>query len=179
MKQIDIFWNYTALYDYMPNSMVYCYGSLTRLEGFTAYNPCMPTIAHIRALGEEIHRQRLAKGIRSKRKLAEITGLSAQHVGQIENAYVNPKRGFFVPSDEVLEKLAVALDIPISRLHSLLGRFPDIPYPALSDPEAMEVAEAYSRHPHYCRVIVQDALRIAQNVVVIVEQNAPKHDGAE
>ena len=163
----------------MLNSMVYCDTSFTQLAGFTAHNPYMPTIKQIRALGEEIHRQRLAKGISSKRKLAQITGLSAQHVGQIENAYVNPKRGFFVPSDEVLEKLSIALDVPLSRLHTLLGRFPDLPFPALNDPEAMEVAEAYSRLPHYCRVIVQDALRIAQNVVVIVEQNAPKPGEAE
>jgi len=120
---------------------------------------CMPTIDHLRALGSEIDRLRVARGIRSVRALATAAGVSNQHLGQVINAYQHPKRGFTIPSDDMLERLAEVLSVPVSRFHALLGRFPDVPFPAFNHAEAVELAETYDRLSEYGRKIVQDTVR--------------------
>lgn len=136
----------------------------------------MPTVEHVRALGEEVHRLRIAKGIDTTTELARLAGVSISHVAQIEKAYVNPSRGFTVPSDDVLDKLAKALDSPVSRFHALLGRLPDQPFPVLDDPKAMHIAEEYQRLPAYGQMIVEEALRVAKRVSEMVEPQSEVTD---
>jgi len=70
-----------------------------------------------------------------------------------------------IPSDEVLEKLSKGLDIPLSRLHGLLGRTPDVPFPALEDPDALRLAERYSRLPQLEREAVLDLVSAIEQLV--------------
>ena len=103
--------------------------------------------------------------MKSLRAFAARAGISHQHLSQLERGYVNPKQGMVVPSDEVLEKLARGLDVPLSRLHVLLGRFPDSPYPAYDNPEAVDLAERYTRMPGYAQEMVQGMFTIIEAAV--------------
>lgn len=129
----------------------------------------MPTVQELQNLGRELRQQRKAKGHQSLSAFARQLKLSPTYLSQVERGYVHPKQGLVVPSDEVLEKLSQALDLPISRLHGLLGRLPDVPFPAFEHPETLQLAEAYDRLPLYAQKIVQDALRTAEEVVALVE----------
>lgn len=122
------------------------------------------TIDNVKALGGEIRRAREAKGIPSVRELSRIANLGYRHLQQIETAYTHPKRGFTVPSDTVLDSLASALDVPVSRFHALLGRFPDVPYPEFTNPETYYMAEQIDRLPPLCRRFVTEAIRGAQTI---------------
>jgi len=122
------------------------------------------TIDHLRALGNEIRQRRKQNGINTLRQLEQLSGVSRQFLSAIENGYTAPKRGFTVPSDETLEKLASTLNIPLSRLHALLGRFPDTPYPAYSDTETAIIAERYDKLPAVYKRIVRDALQTAEAI---------------
>ena len=130
-------------------------------------------IQMLKVLGEEIRRRRKARGVRTLRQLKELTGISTQFLSQIENAYVHPSRGYVIPSDETLGKLSAALEVPISRLHAILGRIPEQPYPIYVHPEAAEIAEEYDHLPAYAQRIVRDALTTAKAVVEQVEQEKP------
>ena len=103
--------------------------------------------------------------MKSLRAFAARIGVSHQHLSQLERGYINPKQGMVVPSDEVLEKLANGLGVPISRLHVLLGRFPDNPYPAYDDPEAVDLAERYTRMPRYAQEMVKGMFTIIEAMI--------------
>lgn len=122
------------------------------------------TIGNVKALGDEVKRAREAKAIPTIRELSRRTGIGYQHLQQIETGYSHPKRGFTVPSDSVLDSLAATLDVPVSRFHALLGRFPDAPYPEFAHPETYAMAEQIDRLPPLCRRFVQEAIRGAQVV---------------
>jgi transcriptional regulator with XRE-family HTH domain len=96
--------------------------------------------------------------------MERLSGISRQFLSSIENAYSSPKRGFVLPSDQTLERLSETLDIPLSRLHALLGRFPDEPLTRYEDPESLVVADAYDRLPALCKRIVRDALQTAEAI---------------
>lgn len=129
----------------------------------------MPTVEDLQNLGRELREWRKARGHQSLSAFARQLKLSPTYLSQVERGYVHPKQGLVVPSDEVLEKLSEALDVPISRLHGLLGRLPDVPFPAFQNAETVRLAEAYDRLPAYAQKIVQDALRTAEEVVALIE----------
>jgi len=133
-----------------------------------------PTIDHLRKLGAEIERLRKERNIRSVRALAMMADISNQHLSQIVNAYEHPKRGYTIPSDEVIEKIASALDVPPSRFHMLLGRFEDQPYPVFVNPEAVEVAEAYDKLSPYGRKVMRDLLRSLSEAEHLLADEAPQ-----
>ena len=146
---------------------------LTQCLSLSPHNLYVPiTIDHLRALGNEIRLRRKQNGITTLKQLEDLSGVSRQFLSAIENGYTAPKRGFTVPSDETLEKLASTLDIPLSRLHALLGRFPDTPYPAYSDVETAIIAERYDRLPTVYKRIVRDALHTAEAMANETESGA-------
>ncbi len=100
--------------------------------------------------------------------LADIARMSDQRLGEIINGYQHPTRGYTIPTDDTLERLAEALDLPVSRLHALLGRFPDVPFPAFEHPDTVALAEAYDRLPEYARKVMRDVLRSLQEVVASI-----------
>ena len=112
--------------------------------------------------------------MKSLRAFAARTGVSHQHLSQLERGYVNPKQGLVVPSDEVLEKLANGLDVPLSRLHVLLGRFPDKPYPAYDNPEAVDLAERYVRLPRYAQEMALGMFTVIE--AMVTKQTEEKQD---
>ena len=132
----------------------------------------MPTAQDLHNLGRELRMRREALGLKSLREFARRVDVSPQHLSQLERGYVNPKRGLVVPSDEVLEKLAAGLDVPLSRLHALLGRLNDQPYPVFDDPKAVLLAERYSRLPGYARTLLLDVLADIEAMVRKQEQSA-------
>lgn len=103
--------------------------------------------------------------MKSLRAFAVSVGVSHQHLSQLERGYINPKQGVVVPSDEVLEKLSNGLGVPLSRLHVLLGRFPDDPYPAYDNPEAVDLAERYTRMPRYAQEMVQGMFTVIEAMI--------------
>lgn len=125
----------------------------------------MPTIENLKQLGRELRSRRQALGMKSLRAFATQIGVSHQHLSQLERGYVSPKQGVVVPSDEVLEKLARGLDVPLSRLHVLLGRMPDHAYPAYDNPEAVDLAERYVRMLGYAQEMVRDMFTIIEAMI--------------
>jgi transcriptional regulator with XRE-family HTH domain len=107
----------------------------------------MPSLTDLQNLGRELRARRMALGETSLRKFGTNIGVSHQHLSHIENAYVHPKRGLVVPSDDVLKKMAAGYQVPLSRLHGLLGRLPDLPVPVFKHPEAQRLAERFDRLP--------------------------------
>lgn len=75
----------------------------------------------LKVIGTVILAARKEKGW-TQYELFQKTGLSVGYISNIENGYVNPKRGPVVPSDDSLSSFSEALGIPLSRLHSSLGR---------------------------------------------------------
>lgn len=59
-------------------------------------------------------------------RLQAITGISAQYISNLETAYAHPTRGISRPDDEKIAILGQALGLSLSRLHSLLGRLPEL-----------------------------------------------------
>lgn len=108
--------------------------------------------------------------MKSLRAFAARAGVSHQHLSQLERGYINPKQGMVVPSDEVLEKLASGLGIPLSRLHVLLGRFPDHPYSAYDEPEAVALAERYARMPRYAQETVLGMFTVIEAMIARQEE---------
>jgi len=96
---------------------------------------------------------------------ARQIGMSPSNLSQLERGYIHPKRGLVVPSDDMLEKLAVGLDIPLSRLHALLGRLPDQPYQVFENPDAVQLAERFVRLPDYAKPALWDALQSLEALV--------------
>jgi transcriptional regulator with XRE-family HTH domain len=125
----------------------------------------MPTTEDLNKLGRELRSRREALGLKSLRAFAVQIGVSHQHLSQLERGYVNPKQGIVIPSDEVLEKLASGLGVPLSRFHVLLGRFPSAPYPAYDNPEAVDLAERYIRLPGYAQEMVQGVFGIVEAMI--------------
>jgi len=117
------------------------------------------TVDNLRALGAEVRRGREAKGITTLLELKEITGISQQFLSQIETARVDKNRGVVVPSDDKLERLSEALDVPVSRLHALLGRMPDQPFRIYRHAETAEIADEYDALPEWGRQIVRDTIQ--------------------
>ena len=134
-----------------------------------SHNLAMSDIGQLRVLGAAIRRRRIDQGVKTLRQMKELTGISTQFLSQIENAYVHPKRGYVVPSDELLERISRAIDMPLSRMHTIIGRFPE--KPEMVSPVAAEIAEEYDRLPEYAQQIVLDAVQTAKSVVAKVEQN--------
>ncbi len=133
-----------------------------------SHNLAMSDIEQLRVLGAAIRRRRIDQGIKTLRQMKEKTGISTQFLSQIENAYVHPKRGYVVPSDELLERISKAIDMPLARMHTIIGRFPEVPE-AVS-PIASEIAEEYDRLPEYAQQIILDAVQTAKSVVAKVEE---------
>lgn len=124
----------------------------------------------LQALGREIRQRRIDKGIKSVAELARTSGISRQYLSALENGYVNPNplRKPVTPTDYMLERLSKDLDIPMSRLHSLLGRGTEA-----SDARSAEadgVAQDFDRLPEWAKEIVRAAVRAAKSVVAQVEE---------
>ena len=67
----------------------------------------------VKILGQRIRSCRTVKGL-SQEKLAELSGCHATYIGQIERGEKNA-------TVESIEKIAIALDIPMSTLFEKLG----------------------------------------------------------
>lgn len=155
----------------------------------TTYNSAYPPASSVtirdmagkhelQALGREIRQRRIDKRIKSVAELARMSGISRQYLSALENGYVNPSRlrKPVTPTDYMLERLSKDLDIPMSRLHSLLGRGAES-----SDARSAEVdgvAQDFDRLPEWAKEIVRAAVRAAKSIVVQVEEisrdkNAP------
>ena len=65
-------------------------------------------------VGEELHRERAARGERLK-DVAERAGVSVQYLSEVE-------RGIKDPSSEMLQAIAGALDVSVRRLAVRAGR---------------------------------------------------------
>ena len=126
------------------------------------------TIENLRALGNEVRRAREAKGIRTLVELERVTGISQQRLSQIETARIDPGRGVILPSDDKIERLAAALDVPVSRMHALLGRMPDQPFRVYANPETAQVAEEYDALPEWGRHVVRDMIASLKRANVCV-----------
>lgn len=138
----------------------------------------MPTIEQAQALGRVIDRQRKLRGIKSVRALAKNAGISPQRLSEIINAYQRPNRGFTVPTDETLERLAHALEVPVAMLHAPLGRSSDAPYldnsaPAFMNADTMDMAQAYDQLPDFARKMMQDVLTKVQDIATVVATGDP------
>jgi len=136
----------------------------------------MPTIEHVQALGAEIERLRNVKRAEfpTVKALAKQARLSNNRLGEIIKGYKHPSRGFTIPSDDALERLAEALDAPVSRFHGLLGRFPDVPFPAFDHPDTLDVAETYDKLPDYGKKMLRDMLKIVVETVAAFEERSAK-----
>ena len=124
----------------------------------------------LQALGREIRQRRIDKGIKSVAALARQSGISRQYLSALENGYVNPNplRKPVIPTDYMLGHLSRELDIPMSRLHSLLGRSAEA-----SDAHSAEadgVAQDFDQLPEWAKEIVRSAIRAAKNVVLQVAE---------
>lgn len=106
--------------------------------------------------------------------LAQKVRLSVGYISNIEKGYVNPKRGPVVPSDVTLQSFAVALEIPVRRLHSALGRDLDNPNELVCDldPEALALAEGYSGLPPLARRIVDSAYKSASELALGMDRES-------
>ncbi len=71
----------------------------------------MSSIAH--TIGERIRIYRLKRGL-SQEQLAELAGLHPTYIGQLERGEKNATM-------ETIEKVSLALEIPLSELFQLLG----------------------------------------------------------
>ena len=58
----------------------------------------------------------------SQRRLSAEAGVSPQFLSDIERSYEHPANGPVRPSDETINALASALNVPAVRLHAALGR---------------------------------------------------------
>lgn len=103
-----------------------------------ANNTGMTTRAGVEALGALIKSARREKKLTLK-ELSAISGLTTGYIGNVENGYINPKRGPVVPSDESLRSLSLALDIPTVEMHAALGRGPELE--AELDPDLQMIVE--------------------------------------
>lgn len=82
----------------------------------------MDAVDKIKRLGSYIRETRKQQGIRTVKELAERSGIGISYLSNIERGYVNPNRGAVIPSDAVLEAVAMGMGIPVSALHAQLGR---------------------------------------------------------
>ncbi len=133
----------------------------------------MATLEDLKKLGVELRTRREERG-ETLRAFASRVGVSHQHLSQIERGYVSPNRGRVIPTDETLEKLAKALDVPLSRLHGLLGRTPDVPFPAFDDPEAVRLADRYVKLPKIEREAVLDVVAAIEAMVAKRDQKVDR-----
>ena len=119
----------------------------------------------LQAFGPEIRQRRINKGITSVAELARKSGISRQYLSALENGYVNPNplRKPVIPTDYMLGRLSTELDIPMSRLHSLLGRGTE--GSDARSPEADSIAEDFDRLPSWAKEIVRSAVQAAKRVV--------------
>jgi len=125
----------------------------------------------MQALGSELERLRIARNIKSIAELARRAKMSDNRLGEIIRAYKDP-RGFTVPNDDTLERLATALDVPVSRFHAILGRFPDVPLPDYYSPDTKALAAAYDVLPDYGKKLVRDAVKSVQETVASIDGQA-------
>jgi transcriptional regulator with XRE-family HTH domain len=71
-------------------------------------------------IGDRLHALRKEKKL-SQRDLAERSGLKSQYISRLEH-------GHCIPSVEILEKWALALEVPLYRLFYDGERTPDLPH---------------------------------------------------
>lgn len=81
----------------------------------------MPSLDQLKELGRTFREARKSKKL-TLEELEELSGVSKNYVWIIESAYVGPNRSPTVPADDKLAALGKALDIPVSHLHTILGR---------------------------------------------------------
>ncbi|MDR3708124.1 MAG: helix-turn-helix transcriptional regulator [Capsulimonadaceae bacterium] len=127
------------------------------------------TVENLQALGNEVRRAREAKGITTLKELQRLTGISQQRLSQIETARVDKDRSPVVPGDDKIDKLAEALDVPISRMHALLGRMPDQPFRVYRNAETAQFAEEYDALPDWARAIVTDCISSVKRAAEVKE----------
>ena len=85
------------------------------------YNYGMDLSNRLRVLGRALREARVEKKW-TQGELSDVTRLSVGYISNLENGYINPKRGPVVPSDETIGALSLALDLPVGYFHEVLGR---------------------------------------------------------
>lgn len=78
----------------------------------------------LRTFGAALRAKRLAVGIKRgidfAERISKICPISSQYLSQIENGYVNTKRGPVLPSGKVLDAIAEVLEWPRREIDDLL-----------------------------------------------------------
>ena len=99
----------------MPkHGYIRCMGEVVRFPEQKQTRPQAPERLWREMVGEELHRERSARGERLK-DVAERAGVSPQYLSEVE-------RGLKDPSSEMLHAIAGALDLSVRRLAVRAGR---------------------------------------------------------
>ncbi len=105
----------------------------------------MSEIAKI--LGQRIRNYRTAKGL-SQEKLAELSGCHPTYIGQIERGEKNA-------TVESIEKIAVALGIPLSKLFENLGIQDDTAHNIPLECYEFLLAKTKDEQEHIYRILLE------------------------
>jgi len=116
------------------------------------------TTENLKAFGLAVRQAREQKGIKTLVELERQTGISQQRLSQLESGRVDAGRRPSIPSDSSIEKLAAALDVPVARMHALLGRGVEQATHIFTCPETALMAEEYDALPDFARQIVRDVI---------------------
>lgn len=135
------------------------------------YNYGMDLANRLKVLGQAIRGARLVKKM-TQGDVSEVTRLSVGYLSNLENGYVNPKRGSVVPSDETLAALSAAVDLPIGFFHEVLGRTGQVGTSYIADPDAALLVERYTNAPDRDRKIVDALLGLGEENPSEVESAA-------
>jgi transcriptional regulator with XRE-family HTH domain len=110
-------------------------------------------------LGLLLRTARLEKGW-TQSDVAKRTGLTTGYISNLEQGYVNPKRGPVVPSDDSLRAFSEALELPLEKMHAALGRVRDHDL----DPEVRGFVEFYEGAPPEDKESLKKSLRLVRSL---------------
>jgi len=81
----------------------------------------MPNTVQLKRLGQIVREARQQRKW-TLQELADHSRVGHSYLSNIERGYVNPNRGPVTPSDDILTAISQSLDIPLSTMHTALGR---------------------------------------------------------
>lgn len=85
----------------------------------------MDRAERLKYFGARLKNAREDKGFRYAKDFAQAISISPQYLSGIERGYSNSDRPATAPDDDLLENMAAALGLPVTTLHSWLGRIPE------------------------------------------------------
>lgn len=84
----------------------------------------MPNTIQLKRPGQIVREARQQKKW-TLQELADNSRVGHSYLSNIERGYVNPNRGPVTPSDDILAAISQTLDIPLTAMHTALGRIED------------------------------------------------------